>query len=80
MFPTKQNWRNPSKIEYIEDGLLKFVNTYAEKNISSIAFPRLGCGNGELDWNEVRPVMEKYLKPLPIDVYIYLGHAIKENI
>lgn len=73
MFPTKQNWRNPSKIEYIEDGLLKFVNTYAEKNISSIAFPRLGCGNGELDWNEVRPVMEKYLKPLPIDVYIYLG-------
>ena len=31
MFPTKQNWRNPSKIEYIEAGLLKFVNTYAEK-------------------------------------------------
>ena len=79
MFPTKQNWRNPSKIEYIEDGLLKFVNTYAEKDISSIAFPRLGCGNGELDWNEVRPVMEKYLKPLPIDVYIYLGNVIKEK-
>jgi len=73
LFPTKENWRNPSKLEYIEKGLLKFVDTYAEKNIVSIAFPRLGCGNGELDWNAVRPLMEKYLKPLPIDVYIYIG-------
>ncbi len=73
LFPTKENWRNPSKLEYIEKGLLKFVDTYADKNIVSIAFPRLGCGNGELDWNDVRPLMEKYLKPLPIDVYIYVG-------
>ncbi len=73
MFPTKENWRNPSKLEYIERGLSNFVNSYAEKNISSIAFPKLGCGNGELDWNDVRPLMEKYLKPLPIDVYIYVG-------
>ena len=51
---------------------MKFVNTYAEKNITSIAFPKLGCGNGELDWNDVRPLMEKYLKPLPIDVYIHI--------
>ena len=50
MFPTKENWRNPSKLEYIEKGLMKFVQTYAEKNITSIAFPRLGCGNGELNW------------------------------
>lgn len=74
LFPTKENWRNPSKLEYIEKGLMKFVQTYAEKNITSIAFPRLGCGNGELDWNEVKPLMERYLKSLPIDVYIYLGN------
>ena len=73
LFPTKENWRNPSKLEYIEKGLMKFVSTYAEKHITSIAFPKLGCGNGELDWNLVRPLMERYLKPLPIDVYIYLG-------
>lgn len=73
LFPTKENWRNPSKLEYIEKGLMKFVATYAEKNITSIAFPRLGCGNGELDWNEVRPLMERYLKKLPINIYIYLG-------
>lgn len=73
MFPTKENWRNPSKLEYIEKGLMKFVQTYAEKNITSIAFPRLGCGNGELNWADVKPLMERYLKKLPIDVYIYLG-------
>ena len=73
LFPTKENWRNPSKLEYIEKGLMKFVSTYAEKHITSIAFPKLGCGNGELDWNLVRPLMERYLKPLPIDIYIYLG-------
>lgn len=73
LFPTKENWRNPSKIEYIESGLMKFVSTYADKGITSIAFPKLGCGNGELDWDVVKPLMESYLKRLPIDVYIYLG-------
>jgi len=73
MFPTKEHWRNPSKIEYIEKGLMAFTRRYADYNITSVAFPRLGCGNGELDWKEVKPVMEKYLKDLPIDVYIYLG-------
>lgn len=73
MFPTKENWRNPSKIEYLEAGLKKFVNTYADKGITSIAFPKLGCGNGELAWADVKPVMERYLKPLPITIYIYVG-------
>ena len=73
LFPTKENWRNPSKLEYLEAGLYKFVNTYAEKGISSIAFPKLGCGNGELSWDDVKPVMEKYLRQLPITVYIYVG-------
>lgn len=73
LFPTKENWRNPSKIEYIESGLVKFVNTYAQHNITSVAFPKLGCGNGELNWDDVKPIMEKYLRPLPIDIYIYLG-------
>jgi len=72
-FPTKEHWRQPSKIEYIEAGLKKFVKTYAEKGITSIAFPALGCGNGELEWEtQVRPLMEKYLRSLPIDIYIYL--------
>ncbi|MBX3065512.1 MAG: macro domain-containing protein [Anaerolineae bacterium] len=72
-FPTKQSWRQKSKPEYIEIGLQKFVSTYAQKGITSISFPMLGCGNGELDWEtQVRPLMESYLDTLPITVYIHL--------
>lgn len=70
-FPTKKHWRHPSKIEYVEAGLNKFVATYEEKGIREIAFPRLGCGNGGLDWEDVRPLMEEYLADLPIRVYIH---------
>lgn len=72
-FPTKKNWRNKSKLEYIESGLKKFVATYQAHGIESISFPQLGTGNGGLDWEkEVRPLMERYLRPLPIKVYIHL--------
>lgn len=76
-FPTKTHWRNPSKIEYIEQGFKKFVETYEEKGITSVSFPKLGCGNGGLNWeDEVRPLMGKYLKGLPIDVFV---HIYSEN-
>jgi len=72
-FPTKTTWRQPSQMEYIDEGLKAFVNGYAERGITSIAFPALGCGNGELNWeNQVRPLMEKYLRKLPIDIFIYI--------
>lgn len=70
-FPTKKHWRQPSKLSYIEAGLKKFVDQYEQRGIREIAFPRLGCGNGGLDWDDVRPLMERYLSPLPIPVYIH---------
>ncbi|OJF94697.1 macro domain-containing protein [Alkalibacterium sp. 20] len=72
-FPTKKHWRNPSKIDYIEKGLKKFVSTYEEKGIYSISFPQLGTGNGGLDWEtEVKPLVDKYLKNLPIDIFVHI--------
>lgn len=72
-FPTKKDWRQKSKISYIESGLKKFVQTYEQKGITSIAFPQLGVGNGGLDWDkQVKPLMEKYLTGLPIKVFIHL--------
>lgn len=71
-FPTKVHWRQPSKPEFIEAGLKAFVSSYATQGVSSIAFPRLGCGNGELDWpTVVQPMMTKYLGNLAIDVFIH---------
>ncbi|MFH1086302.1 MAG: macro domain-containing protein, partial [Chloroflexota bacterium] len=45
-FPTKEHWRNPSRVEYVETGLDAFRRNYSRMGIRSIAFPPLGCGNG----------------------------------
>lgn len=71
-FPTKRDWKLPSKLEYVELGLKKFASTYEAKNIYSIAFPKLGTESGGLDWNEVKNLMYFYLEPLKnLDVEIY---------
>jgi len=74
-FPTKQHWRYPSKLEWIEQGLQYFAENYKLRDFQSIAFPKLGCGNGKLDWADVKEIMVKYLSNLDIDVYICLGET-----
>jgi len=70
-FPTKTDWRLPSEYEYIELGLKELVNIISEYRIQSIAIPPLGSGNGGLDWNKVKPLLEKYLKSLDCNIFIY---------
>lgn len=72
-FPTKKHWKFPSKIEYIVKGLEKFVATYREKGITSIAFPLLGTHNGGLDKDEVLSIMTQYLSQcdIPVEIYEY---------
>lgn len=57
-FPTKDHWRGASKIEYITDGLADLVVQVKRLSIRSIAIPPLGCGNGGLEWSQVRPLIE----------------------
>ncbi|MBU2666517.1 macro domain-containing protein [Actinoplanes bogorensis] len=58
-FPTKQHWRSSSRLADIAAGLDSLVDVVQELGIRSVAIPALGCGNGGLDWNEVRPLIEK---------------------
>lgn len=74
LFPTKKHWRNPSTLEYIEQGLIKFADNWDKLGAASIAFPRLGCGNGGLDWNVVKPLMEKYLNKIPMQILVYVDN------
>lgn len=73
LFPTKEHWKDPSKIEWIESGLQNLVNTYEQRGIKSLAIPLLGCQNGCLKEEEVLPVMEKYLglMQIPIEIWRY---------
>jgi hypothetical protein len=67
-----------SKLEYIEKGLEYFVANYKKAGIQSIAFPKLGAQNGKLSWDDVGPLMAKYLSQIDIDVHIYIAEGDKE--
>ncbi len=71
-FPTKNHWRFPSKLEYLEKGLTFLAQNYKKAGITSIAFPKLGAQNGHLCWEDVGPLMAKYLSQMDMDVYVYI--------
>ncbi|HEY0843646.1 type II toxin-antitoxin system antitoxin DNA ADP-ribosyl glycohydrolase DarG [Methylotenera sp.] len=71
-FPTKDHWRAKSKLEYISEGLDALVGDIKRYKIKSIALPPLGCGNGGLDWDVVRPIILEKLSVLDdVSVSIY---------
>lgn len=57
-FPTKDHWREGSRIQFIEEGLVDLVAQVRRLGIRSIAIPPLGCGNGGLYWADVRPLIQ----------------------
>lgn len=78
-FPTKDHWREKSKIEYIEQGLKKFLNTYKDKGINSIAFPLLGSNLGGIPREISLDLMKNYLSRCEIPVFIYLNDNDAED-
>lgn len=54
-FPTKDHWRNPSRLKWVEDGLLDLMTYLKITPVTSIAIPALGCGEGGLGWHDVYP-------------------------
>lgn len=74
-FPTKVHWRNPSKYDYIEKGLIALRELLIRENIRSVAIPPLGSGNGGLDWNKVKPMIEEALYGIDTEIMIYEPNA-----
>jgi len=71
-FPTKRHWRHPSKLEWVREGLVDLRRVVTELGITSIAVPPLGCGNGGLEWRDVRGLIEEALGDLPgVQVMVY---------
>ena len=64
-FPTKKHWRHRSKLDWILEGLHDLRRVVLENGIRTLAVPPLGCGHGGLDWNDVRPAIERALADLP---------------
>ncbi len=71
-FPTKRHWRGYSLVEDILNGLGSLVEDVDRLHIKSIAVPPLGCGNGGLDWRDIRPLIESAFATLPsVRVVLY---------
>lgn len=64
-FPTKRHWKTKSRLEDIEAGLRDLIDVIKAEGINSIAVPPLGCGNGGLKWNDVRPRIEAAFAEVP---------------
>jgi O-acetyl-ADP-ribose deacetylase (regulator of RNase III) len=70
-FPTKNDWRNPSEYSFIEKGLDDLVRIIEQYQLKSVAIPPLGAGNGGLEWEKVKQIIEQKLNLLSIDIFIY---------
>jgi O-acetyl-ADP-ribose deacetylase (regulator of RNase III) len=71
-FPTKKHWREASELEFIREGLIDLIAEVRRLKIGSIAIPPLGCGNGGLEWRDVRPLIEGAFAALPdVDVRLF---------
>ena len=64
LLATKDDWRHPSQLEWIDNGLQGMVMKIKELEISSVALPAIGCGLGGLRWRDVRYLIEKYFGEL----------------
>jgi O-acetyl-ADP-ribose deacetylase (regulator of RNase III) len=71
-FPTKRHWRGRARIADIEKGLRALVSVVRERKLSSLAVPALGCGNGGLNWAEVKPLIVSAFDEVPeVEVILF---------
>jgi O-acetyl-ADP-ribose deacetylase (regulator of RNase III) len=79
-FPTKDHWKSISKLSDIDRGLQQLVERYREWGVTSLAIPPLGCGNGQLEWRVVGPLIYRFVKDMgiPVEMYAPYGTHPKE--
>lgn len=70
---TKDHWRDPSELEWIESACENIVSCMVFQGlvnpVSSVAVPALGCGLGELEWSDVLPIMQRHFADIDVRVY-----------
>ena len=60
-----------SNVNHALHALRDFVK---QEKVASLALPRLACGMTGLDWDEVKPLIERHLGDLGIPVYLYVTY------
>jgi O-acetyl-ADP-ribose deacetylase (regulator of RNase III) len=70
-FPTKRDWRDPSRYEDISAGLNALRSYLQKEGAVSVALPALGCGHGGLDWDRVSTMIKETLGDLSARIYVF---------
>lgn len=60
LFPTKDHYKDPSKLEWIKSGMEDMKRQAEMFGITKIAMPRIGCGLGGLAWKDVKPIIDSF--------------------
>lgn len=79
-FPTKQHWRSPSRLEWVQEGLQDLRRFLLEQHIQSVAIPPLGAGNGGLEWAKVREQITQTLGDLDIEILVFEPTSQYQNV
>lgn len=74
-FPTKDHWKSVSRIADIERGLQILMTRYKDWGVTSLAIPPLGCGNGQLEWKAVGPLIHRYASQMEIPIELYAPYG-----
>lgn len=60
-----------NNVKHSLDALVKII---LKEKITSIALPKLATGSGDLDWDDVWPLIESSLRDINIPVYVYISY------
>lgn len=71
VLPTKTHWSYPSQYGHIEAGISSLIENQQYWELATIAFPKLGCGEGKLEWQQVHTIMRTLLNDCPFGSIIY---------
>lgn len=72
MFPTREKFTSPSKLQFISEGLYWLSRTVENSDINSVAIPGIGCGLGGLRWDDVEEMILRAFWKSDRDVMVYL--------
>ena len=70
-FPTKDHWRDPSQLQWIDEGLEALRALLPAWGLKTVAIPPLGCGLGGLPWPTVRELIVRHLSDIPSRILVY---------
>src|SRR5688572_9767762 len=63
-FPTKRHWREKSRYEDIDAGLIALREYLEQQGSVRVTLPALGSGHGGLDWAQVKKMIQRHLDGL----------------